>query len=86
MAGLPLKPRSPRACAQSASARGREKVRCRGLDGWQVGSWGSSWAATHRRLGVEREESEREGVGQSCKDCLGFHPSLVSICYRTKRI
>jgi hypothetical protein len=39
-----------------------------------------------RRLGVEREESEREGIGQSCKDCLGFHPSLMSICYRTRRI
>jgi L-rhamnose isomerase len=39
----------------------REKVRCRSWGGWQVGSWGSSWAAARRRLGVEREESEREG-------------------------
>jgi hypothetical protein len=51
-AGLPPKPLSPRACARSASAREREKVRCRGLGGWRVGSWGSSWAAAHRRLGV----------------------------------
>jgi hypothetical protein len=60
-AGLPPKPRSPWACAQSASARGRGKVRCRGRGGWQVGSWGSSWAAARRRLGVGSEESEREG-------------------------
>jgi hypothetical protein len=29
MAGFPPKPRSPRACAWSASARERGKVRCR---------------------------------------------------------
>jgi hypothetical protein len=86
MAGLPPKPRSPRACARSVSARGRGKVRCRGRGGWQVESWGSSWAAAHRRLGVGSGESEREGVGQSCKDCLGFHPFLVSTSYRTKGI
>jgi hypothetical protein len=85
-AGLPPKPWSPRACARSASARGRAKVRCRGRGGWQVGSWGSSWAAAHRWLGVGSEESEREGVRKSCKDCLRFHPSLVSISYRTKGI
>jgi hypothetical protein len=85
-AGLPPKPWSPRACARSALARGRGKVSCRGRGGWKVGSWGSSWAAAHRRLGVGSEESEGEGVGQSCKDCLGFHPSLVSISYRTKGI
>jgi hypothetical protein len=30
-----------------------------------VGSWGSSWAAAHRRLGVWGGGVEREGVGQS---------------------
>jgi hypothetical protein len=85
-AGLPPKPWSPRACAWSASARERGEVRCRGCGGWQVGSWGSSWVAARRRLGVWSGESEREGVGQSCKDCLGSHPSLVSTSYRTRRI
>jgi hypothetical protein len=51
-----------------------------------VGSWGSSWAAARRRLGVWSGGSERKGVGQSCKDCLGFHPSLVSTSYRTTGI
>jgi hypothetical protein len=77
--GLPPKPQSPRMCARSASVRGRGKVRCRGQGGWQVGSWRSSWAAACRPLGVGREESEREGVGQSCKDCLGFHPQLCPL-------
>jgi hypothetical protein len=58
-AGLPPKPRPPQACARSASARGRGRVRCRVRGGWQVGSWGSSWAAAHHRLGVGSGESER---------------------------
>jgi hypothetical protein len=83
---LPSKPQSPRVCARSVSAREREKVRCRGLGDWRVGSWGSSWAAARRRLGVWSGEGEREGVGQSLQDCLGSHPSLVSTSYRTRRI
>jgi hypothetical protein len=62
---LPPKPWSPRACARSASARERGRVRCRGCGGWQVGSWGSSWAVARRRLGVGGGGGEREGVGQS---------------------
>jgi hypothetical protein len=36
-----------------------------GLGGWLVGSWGFSWAAARRRLGVGEWQGEREGVGQS---------------------
>jgi hypothetical protein len=83
MAGLPLKPWSP----WSVLARERGKVRCRGCGGWQVGSWGSSWAAAHRRLGVcgGGGESER-GQGNLCKDCLRLLPFFLSKHKRTKRI
>jgi hypothetical protein len=61
MAGLPPKPWSPRAGARSASARERGRVRCRVCSDWQVGLWGSSWAAAHRRLGAGVERvGERE--------------------------
>jgi hypothetical protein len=83
-AGLPPKPLSPLACARSASARERERVRCRWFGGWRVGSWGSSWAEAHRRLGVWRGEGEREGVGQSLQDCLGLPSFFVSKHKRTK--
>jgi hypothetical protein len=85
-AGLPLKPWSPWACARSASVRERGRVRCRVCGDWKVGSWGSSWVAAHRRLGVRSGESGGEGVGQSCKDCIGTHPSLVSTSYRIRGI
>jgi hypothetical protein len=84
--GFPPKPLSPRVCARLVSAGEREKVSCRGLGGWRVGSWGSSWAAAHRRLAVWSGEGEREGVRQSLQDCLESHPSLVSTSYRTRRI
>jgi hypothetical protein len=85
-AGLPPKPRSPWACAWSASARGRGKVRCRVCGGWQVGSWGSSWAAAHRRLGVGSGESKREGDRAILQRLPRVSPSLVSTSYRTKGI
>jgi hypothetical protein len=83
-AGLPPKPLSPRACALSASAREREKVRCKGFGGWQVGSWGSSWEAARRRLGVWSGGGEREGVEQSLQDCLGLLSFFVSKHKRKK--
>jgi hypothetical protein len=52
----------------------------------QVGSWGSSWAVAHRRLGVGGWQGEGEGEGKIMARLPRSHPSLVSTGYRTKRI
>jgi hypothetical protein len=54
----------PMACSWLASVRERENGEVKRCNDLQVGSWGSSWAVAHRRLGVGVWQGEGEGEGK----------------------